>query len=142
MSRFGGLAIAASAAFRMELMSPLTGQPLRDKEGKAAYIEVFSTRSPAAEQWRREADEMANRARRRKDKGESYDEKQARGVEMLTALTGGWYLVDLQGLPIDAPFSKEAARELYSAPETSWIGEQVILAATEDANFIKPSSKG
>ena len=124
--------------FRMEIMDPVKGTPMADKDGKVAYVDLISTESPEAESWRRgvfDRNQLAMK-KRRNVAGQTFDENKAQGVELLVTLTVGWYLVDKAGKPIDAPFSKETARQLYNNPKMSWLKQQVDDALGNDANFI------
>lgn len=139
LNGFAKLALAEQA-FRMYIISPVTGLRMTALDGQDAYVDVYSTRSKAAEGFKREAHDARNRIQRRKA-GATYDEDQARGVEMLVAITAGWFLVDFDGNAIPDPFTKENARTIYSSEALGWLAEQVLIAATDDANFIKSSAK-
>ena len=66
---------------------------------------------------------------------------EAEGNDLLAALTKGWKLVDLDGNPIDVPFSQENARELYALTAVAWLRDQVDEYIGDRANFSKASSK-
>lgn len=136
------IAIAYDEPFRMEIENPATGVVIRDKDGNPAYIDLISPDDPRCEDFKRRIFERAKKSK--KDLDMTYDEVKERSAEMFAEYTVGWYLVGLDGSPIDFPFSKENARKLYGDPKNrfEWIREQVAEAVNEDRNFFKVSSKG
>jgi hypothetical protein len=138
MNKFSGLELEVEKPFRLILLHPVTRQPLRDAEGKEAYIDHYSGDSEIARKHQR-----AVQRRRLAMRGRlkiTPEELEAEAAEVLAALTVGWYLVGLKGDPIDTPFTPENARELYSDPRVTWLREQLDESAADRANFSKGSS--
>jgi hypothetical protein len=138
MNKFSGLELEVEAPFRLTLLHPVTRQPLRDGEGREAYIDHYSADSEIARKHQR-----AVQRRRLAMRGRlkiTPEELEAEATEVLAALTAGWYLVDLKGNPIDLPFTPENARELYASPAVSWLREQIDESAADRANFSRGSS--
>jgi hypothetical protein len=137
-NKFSGLELEVEAPFRLVLLHPVTRQPLRDSEGREAYIDHYSADSEIARKHQR-----AVQRRRLAMRGRlkiTPEELEAEATEVLAALTVGWHLVGLKGDPIDTPFTPENARELYSDPRVAWLREQLDESAADRANFSKGSS--
>src|SRR4029077_16440713 len=133
MNKFSGLELEVEAPFRLTLLHSVTRQPLRDGEGREAYIDHYSADSEIARKHQR-----AVQRRRLAMRGRlkiTPEELEAEATEVLAALTAGWYLVDLQGNPIDLPFTQENARELYGNSAVGWLREQIDESAADRANF-------
>lgn len=139
MSKFAALALEVDKPGRMTIVHPVSRQPLRDAEGKEAFVDLYSNDSEPARKHQR-----AVQRRRLAMRGRGKltpEELEAEQVELLAALTAEWYLVDLAGRPIDVPFSQENARELYGDAAVSWLREQVDEFAGDRGNFSKASPK-
>jgi hypothetical protein len=137
-SKFAGLALDVDKPARLVILHPITRQPLSDKDGKAAHIDVYSNDSEPA---RVHARAVSRRRLAMRDRGKiTPEELEADGVGLLAVLTAGWHLVSLNGEVIDVAFSVENARELYSEPSMAWLREQVDAFATDRSNFSKASS--
>lgn len=131
---------AASTAQRMVIVDPTTGVALKDKDGQEAFIDLYSLESPAIDDVRREMfDRAVTRSQRNSKRIMTLDESREQSADLLAAATAGWYLVDFEGEPIDEPFSKESARELYLDPDMTWLKEQVDDFVADKRNFIKRS---
>jgi hypothetical protein len=137
MNKFSGLELEIETPFRLILLHPVTRQPLRDAEGKEAYIDHYSMDSEIARKHQRAVQRRRIAMRRLKI---SPEELEAESTEALALLTVGWYLVDLKGNPIDLPFTSENARELYASPAVSWLREQLDESTADRANFSRGSS--
>jgi hypothetical protein len=138
MNPFSGLELEVDRSSRMTIMHPTTNMPLRDKDGCDAWIELYSNDSTIA---RRHERAIRQRRLSMRIPGKiTADEIEASAVELLAALTRDWRLLDLSGVPIDQPFSIEAARQLYSNPALLWLREQVDAFVSDRANFSKASS--
>lgn len=137
MGKFDAIELATDEVHRMTLINPTTRQPIRDKDGKEAYVEHYSSDSEVARKVNREISRRRLKAGRAKITPE---EIEADGLELLAAITTGWYLVDFAGNPIDVPFTQENARELYASRKTYWLREQVDDSAVDRVNFSKGSS--
>jgi hypothetical protein len=69
---------------------------------------------------------------------EDPDEKRGDLIDQMVAYTLGWEKVDLgEG---DVPYSKDAARKLFSDLAYRWVLEDVAKAASANENFIPSSS--
>jgi len=138
MNKFSGLELEVEQPFRLILLHPITRQPLRNGDGREAYIDHYSADSEIARKHQR-----AVQRRRLAMRGRlkiTPEELEAEATEVLAALTVGWHLVGLKGDPIDTPFTTENARELYSDPRVAWLREQLDESAADRANFSKGSS--
>lgn len=136
MSKFSALGLEVETPGRMVVVHPITRQPLRDADGKEAYVDLYSKDSEIARRYFR-----AVAKRRINDRGRkpNLEEIEAEGAEFLSAITAGWYLLGLDGRPLDVAFSDENARELYSLPATAWLRDQADEYAGDRGNFSKTS---
>jgi hypothetical protein len=140
-SKFAALAANVSDAFNMPIISPLTEGVLKDGDGKEAYISLLSADSEAGRKIDRAQSTQAVR-KLRSGRNLQEDEDLTEGqIEKVIACTTGWYLVDLDGAPIDLPFSKENAKELWNDPGLAWLRRQAWVFINTAGNFIKRSSK-
>ena len=139
MSKLAALALAVDKPQRVEILNPITREPMIDDEKRSAYIEVHSPDSEPARKAERKALDrrMAVRGRTKITSAELEAER----IGYFAAITTGWHLVDFQGKAIDVEFSPETARELYSSGEFAWIRDQVDAFIGDRANFMKPSPK-
>ena len=118
------------------LSSPITGQPIYcNVTGEAAHIEVLSADSDVARNLRRRAQAQVMKRRGKV----SVEENEATSLELISALTTGWFLVNFDGEAIDFDYSTQNARELYSNTSFAWIKEQVDEFAGDRSNFMKNS---
>jgi hypothetical protein len=132
---FAGLAAQVDRGHRVTIIDPRTGKAIRDKAGKSAYVEILSGDSAVAENFDRE------QARRIKGQDSTDDDDTPLAIAKLAALTSGWHLVDMISLDIiDVPCTRDNAESLYAARETRWIYKQVLPAALDIGNFMKPST--
>lgn len=137
-SKFAGLGIAVDKPARMTIRHPDTRQPIKDADGKEAYIDLYSSDSEAARKHQRA---ISKRRLAQRDRSKiTPEEIESDGTGLLAALTAGWYLVALSGAPINVPFTPENAAELYSEPEQAWLREQVDVFVVDRGNFLKASS--
>lgn len=138
MSKFDALALPVDATGRMVIKHPTTGATLRDRDGKEAYIDLYSGDSEVAERQRRAItnDRLSMRNRNKI----TSERLESEGLELLVALTTGWNLVALDGSPIDLAFSPQEARNLYGDRRMRWLREQVDEFTADRANFVKASS--
>jgi hypothetical protein len=140
MSKFSGLVVGGATIFRLNLVHPITGNPLVAKDGGApAWIDLLSLDSaPARDHDRALQDRaMEQAARGRKT---SAEEVFVHRCEKLAKLSTGWNLVWLDGTPADLPFATATAAELYAAPGVAWLREQAEGAVYDRANFWRPPS--
>lgn len=138
MGKFSALALDVEKPGRMMIVHPVSRQPLRDKDGKESYIDLFSGDSDTARKHQRA---VTRRRLAMRGRGKlTPEELEAEAVELLAALTTGWYLLDFGGEVIDVPFSQENARELYGDNAVSWIREQVDEYTADRGNFSRALS--
>jgi hypothetical protein len=139
VSKFGKLGLPVDVPKRMEIINPLTGEPLVDKAGNAAFIDLFSSDSNRARAYAR------NVTQRRLDQSKRVGITAAAiendEIGMLAELTKGWHLVDFDHEPIGVAFTTQDARELYAQAEMNWLVEQVQAFCGRRANFATPSAK-
>lgn len=132
-SKFAALELETDKPSRMSIVHPVSRQPLRDAEGKEGYIELYSADSDVARKHHR------NIQRRRlamRGRGKlTPEELDAENIELLAALTTGWYLLDLAGNLVDVPCNAENAREIYGNNKIAWLREQVDEYAVDRGNF-------
>lgn len=136
MSKFAALS-GTGKPFRVLLK--LAGEPLVDKDGKQAYIEVHSEDSAIGrrfdKEWRDKTIAIATA-------GDPQPSQHEHNIAKTAALTAGWYLVNPDTLDqINEPCTPENALELYSMPDTGWIWFPAWTASNNNANFIKRSAK-
>lgn len=136
-SKFGALALEVETPGRMIIVHPVSRQPLRDLEGREAFIELYSSDSEVA---RNHIRAVSRRRLALRGRGKvTPEELEAEQVELLAVLTNSWYLLGLDGEVIGVDFTTENARELYSDPSVAWLREQVDEFAADRANFSKAS---
>jgi len=143
MSKFAGLAANVADSFKVVLISPETDLPIKDGDGKEAYIEVMSQDSDVARAFNLDQNKAINRkvfGGRGQELAETDD--LAVSIARMAKLTRSWYLVDPStGSLIDVPYSEADAVALYTAPETHWIYRQALVGSAALRNFIKRSPK-
>jgi hypothetical protein len=128
------LAVDVSHAAKITLLNPKTRQPIRDADGKEAYIEVVSLDSPEVQNVQKAA--INKRLKMRGRATVTADEIEAERAETLVAATKGWYLVTLDGAPMGVAFDAPTARVLYTDARFAWIREQVNEALDDRATFL------
>lgn len=138
-SKFAALALDVDTAGRMTVVHPITRQPLRDADGKEAYIDLFSSDSAQARLHQRAVSRrrLAMRGRAKL----TVEELEAEAIEFLGALTAGWFLLDLEGKPLGVEFTPDNARELYGIAAIAWLRDQADEYIGDRANFSKGSPK-
>lgn len=137
MGKFGGLAALVASPYRVVLLHPQTGQPIGDKDGREAYVDVFAAAdSDQARNFDREQRMAAARRTEIRDNKEAADPSDQNAAK-LARLTAGWHLVDpLTKEPIDFAFSEANAVVLYTDSAMGWVRRQVELGAIDIANFM------
>ena len=135
MSRFSDLALSLDQTGRMTILHPVTGQPLVSvATGEAAWIDVLAAQSPAGRAHQRQmlvrALERGGQARRA-----SYEDVMGDEAARLSKLVRGWFLVSLDGRPMEVPFSEGAALELFTEESLWWLRDQVATFAADLGNF-------
>lgn len=142
MNKFAALELETAKPGRMFVVHPITRQPLREKsadgkEGKEAYIDLYSGDS---EQARRHQRSIARRRLAMRGRAKMTPEEiEAEAIEFLCAVTAGWYLLDLEGRPLGVEFTPENARELYGLAAVAWLRDQADEYVGDRGNFSKGS---
>ena len=117
--------------YTVEITHPATGQTIRDKDGNAMSIEVYSANSERAQDWLRTEYKRRERIKGFKTTPEIDRELNDR---FLAYLTKDWYLFNVKtGKTLD--FTPDAAFDLYAMPGDNYIRRQVNDAAQEASNF-------
>jgi hypothetical protein len=129
------LGLDVAAPVNVTILNPKTRQPIRDTEGKEAFITLVSPDHPDVQKVQKAAINKRLKARGRAP-NLTADELEAERAETLVAATKGWYLVNFDGSPINVPFNESVAREVYTKPEFSWLREQVSEAFDDRATFL------
>lgn len=137
MSRFAALALDTETPRRMPIRHPATGEVLRDREGREAFIELLSLSSVAAQKARAAVQQRRIEARVRRV---TVEEAEQEAMHVLAACTKAWHLVGLDGAAIDVPCSPEAAHELYTTPGLRFVADQATVFADAAGNFLPASS--
>jgi hypothetical protein len=135
MSKFGSLS-DSDKPFRVVIK--LGNKTIIDVKGNPFFIDVYSDDSAAARRHERiQRDQMIANAR----DGVEPPTQRELNLAKCAALTCGWHLVDPDtSEPIKVPCTAEAAKELYSLPNTLWLWAQVWQAASDPGNFIRHSA--
>lgn len=136
--KFASLALPVEKASRMTILHPVTRQPLKNGDGREAYIEMLSIDSEVAQKHRTASQQRRlNMGIRAKLNAEELEQE---SIDLLAWLTVGWHLVGFDGEVIDVPFSKENARKLYGQHALAWLREQVDQYVADRGNFSGASS--
>lgn len=131
MSKFAGLGLAVDKPFTVALSHPVTGARLRTADGDVeASVSILSLDSAVAQQHQRDVLDARLGMRGRP----SAAQVEAETVDLLSKLTQGWTLVDLDGNRLEIELTPANARELYAAGECRWIREQVEQAINDRKN--------
>jgi hypothetical protein len=142
-NKFASLAADVSKPFRVELIDPATEEPIRDKAGNVAWIDIWAAdgeKGRAVDKADRKA--LMLRIKQSRTGKVDPDDALEKNIAKCAALTADWYLVDrLTGEPIDVPCTVENAADLYSPPGMGWIFIQPWVAANDAANFLPKPSK-
>ena len=136
--KFGSLAGKAEEPFRVVLLDPQTDLPLKDVNGKEAFIDVLSTQSEVGRKFdRSQRTQTMRRAMRGRTQEQSEDDTLETNFAKLAQLTVAWHLVDPKTKePLFVDVSAENAAEFYSLPLAWSFYLQAWLAANEPANFL------
>jgi hypothetical protein len=139
MAALEDLELEVDKPSRMIVLDSGTNLPMRDKAGKEAFVDVFSTDSDIARKFKREI--KTSRLRARNPNSLTGAKLEDEDIQLLAALTGPeWYLVTKSGDPIDLPCTRENALKLYANHRMAWLTDQVDGHASARANFSKVSS--
>lgn len=134
-SALARLSLAVDKPARMPLLHYQTLQPLRDGTGKEAWIDLYSADSEIKRRHDRET--QRRRLNTRNRVRITPEELEAEGTDLLVALTANWFLLDLDGFPIELPFTPENARRIYD--QVRWIRDQVDEFCVDRGNFTPAS---
>ena len=138
MNTLDSMALNAETPTKVVLINPATDTPIRDKDGKDAYLMMMSADSKVAQDHRRKA--TTKQLKKRDRTKTTAEEVEESNIELLAALTTGWYLVNFDGEPVEYEFSVGNARALYSRSDFTWIKEQADAGAGDRGNFMKAKS--
>ena len=138
LSKISSLMVEADKPVKVDLLNPITGGPLLDKDGKSAYLEVLSNDSEVARTHERK---VADRRFANRNRKIVSSELEADTIELLVKLVRGWYLVSPQGEALDVPFSEAAAREIFSTAGARWILEAASSAVATREHFLPTTPK-
>jgi hypothetical protein len=142
-NKFASLVADVAKPFRVELIDPTTEDVIRDKAGRAAYIDVWASDSQQARQFgKQKRKELNLRIKQSRNGIVEPDDALESNMETCAVLTADWYLVDrLSREPIDVPCTPENAADLYSPPGMMWLFIQPWGAANNAANFLQKPPK-
>jgi hypothetical protein len=118
----------------MQVMDPVTGEPLADETGPVTITVI----SEDSEKFRASRRKAVNR--RLKGRGnQTYTAEQAEtdAIEALVDATIGWSNISMDGQMVE--FSRENVREVYR--RLPWLVKQVDAHVTDRSNFIRASSR-
>lgn len=123
---------SAESGADLELEHPVTGEVLKDEDGKTVSIKLMGIDSAA---YRNKQREIQNRrmTRMMKGKGANTMLSDEDACELLASCTKGWSGFEQDGEVVK--FSHKAAVDLYM--EHMWIREQVDAFIADRANFYK-----
>ena len=138
MASLEDLELEVDKPSRMVILNPRDNMPMKDKDGKEAYVDVYSSDSDIGRKFTREI--TTARLRTRNPNALTGDKLEGEKVDLLAALTAGWHLVNFVGDPIDMECTRENARKLYSNNKMQWLADQVDSFAGTRANFSRASS--
>lgn len=147
MSKFGKMGVVTDAAAKMPIIYPGEIDPVVDAQGREGFVEFLPWDSePGRALDRKKNVDQVRKGFRSRSRAELRAEAEKEDpiedqVERLVALATSWHLLEQDGTAIDVPFSKENARELFSAPEMGWLRRQAFAYVANEANFMKTSSK-
>jgi len=121
----------ANLGATMEVVHPITGEPLLDSNGEKVTITLLGVDSTVMRQ------AMSDRAKKqlaaKSKQSISLDEAEKMSAELLAKITLSWSGLTENGQPIE--FSYANAVDLYT--KYSWIRQQVDSFTTDRANFYK-----
>lgn len=116
----------------MEVMHPITGENLLDREGKAVTITLLGADSSQMR------NEMSDRARKQLAKKQtkqipSIDDAESASAELLSAITVSWSGIEENGELIQC--NRENAKTIYT--KYGWLRLQVDSFVSDQSNFFK-----
>lgn len=138
MAKLEDLELEVDKPSRMTLLDPVTNLPMKDKAGKEAYVDVYSSDSDIARKIKREI--KTSRLRMRNANALNGQKLEDEEVQLLAALTAGWYLVSRVGEPIELDCTRDNALKLYANHKMAWLYDQIDAHAAARGNFSKAAS--
>ena len=144
MSKFGNLnATTVDKPFRVEIIDPTTEEVVTDLAGLPMYIDVWSTDSPQARNYdKAKRAELRLKAKQSRNGQAPVEDAVETAWVKLAQLTAAWRLVDrLTGEELDVECTPDNALELYSEKGMAWLYNQVLLAASDPANFMQKPAR-
>jgi hypothetical protein len=145
--KFGALGVETGKPSRMSIVLPGDIEPLKDEQGREAYIDFLPWDSEPGRKFDQEQqrDQVRKGFRQRSQAEQRADLENADIIkaqaDRLAVLATGWHLVDPDGNAIDVPFSKSNALELFMTPELGWLRRNAWTYIGSERNFMKRSSK-
>src|SRR3990167_1599187 len=118
MATIEDLELEVDKPSRMIVLDSATNLPMKDKQGKEAYVDIYSSDSEIARKFKREI--KTSRLRMRNANALSGQKLEDEDVRLLAAMTTGWYLVSRTGEPVDLEFTRENALKLYGNHKMAW----------------------
>jgi hypothetical protein len=137
MSRFASLALDTDTPRRMTIIHPKTREPMVDRDGVEAFLDLLALTSAPAQKARNRIQQRRIEARQRRV---TVEDTEAESMEVLAACTVAWHLVGLDGAHINVPCDRDAALELYTTPGLRFIVDQAITFADSAGNYLPGSS--
>src|SRR4029077_870505 len=125
--KFGKLGVATDKPSRMQIVLPGELDPLVDEDGAEAYIEFLPGDSEPGRKFDQEQQrEQVRKGFRQRSRADLRAEAENTDLikdqaDRLAVLATGWHLVDIDRQPIDTPFSKADALELFMSPALGWL---------------------
>lgn len=119
---------------KCKLRHPVTKEIIKDKEGNPAWIELYPKDSKIGRKLERK---LIDRRLKKKEGQITTSSMEESAVEMLAALTKGWYLVKGDGEKAEYECDDETKRKFYSDDSLRWIRDQVDRFVLDLANFHK-----
>lgn len=122
---------AADKGITVELIHPITEEPLEDEDGKSVSVKVLGKDS---RKWQQVAKRIqARNANKYRNKEAPLAETEKNLREILAECTVSWTNIEYNESQLKC--TKENALMLYE--KRGWIAEQVLGAATDRANYLK-----
>lgn len=120
--------------FELKLRNPATDEVIKDEDtGEDITITLYGTSS---KQYRNAVNSLHN-SRLKKKNGEISAEKlREDSIELLVACSDKASGLEYEDFTFDLPDNSAGFRKLYSAPELSWVKDQVDAALGEVGNFL------
>lgn len=126
---------------RLILKHPATNEPMPDKDGEAAYVDIYSPRSVKAEEYQKARyQELVKDAKKNNKKPPTYEEAKAKDGAFYAAMTAGAFFVKPSTGVGQRDPDTAALIEIYSNPHAQWIIAQMNEAMADDTLFLTGTS--